>query len=66
MLSSLTATLQQIHVTDGFSEVLDNAQLDVTYCAALVLSAAVTEYLAQAVLYLMSDSLGMSFFSMPI
>jgi hypothetical protein len=39
-------------VTEGFSAVLDDKQLDHVYCAALRLSTAVTEYLTKAILYL--------------
>jgi hypothetical protein len=41
-----------VEVTEGFSEVLDEAQLDEVYCAALLLSASVTEYLVKAIVYL--------------
>ena len=41
-----------MEVTEGFSEVLDDAQLDEVYCSALFLSASVTEYLAKAIAYL--------------
>jgi len=51
-IANLTSTMRRIEVTQGFSEVLDEAQLDEVYCAAVILSASVTEYLAKAIEYL--------------
>jgi hypothetical protein len=44
--------MRYVEVTEGFKEVLTEAQLDEVYCAALILSACVTEYLAKAIVYL--------------
>ena len=50
-LSFLSEAIHRVHVTEGFSEVLNEKQLDDVYCAALNLSAAVTEYLTLAIQY---------------
>ena len=57
-MKTLSDTLRDAQVTDGFSEVLDEKQLDEVHCAALRLSTAVTEYLAKAILYLESNKRG--------
>jgi len=51
-IKTLSATLERIQVTEGFNEVLTESQLDDVYCAALILAACVTEYLAKAIAYL--------------
>lgn len=53
-ISELSMSLQRVQVTEGFKEVLSEAQLDEVYCAALCLSASVTVYLAKAIGYLES------------
>jgi hypothetical protein len=52
MISKLSETIRQVQVTKGFSAVLDQEKLDDVECKALRLSAAVTEYLAKAILYI--------------
>lgn len=56
-IKTLTAILERIQVTEGFKDVLTDAQLDEVYCAALILAACVTDYLARAIAYL-DGSLG--------
>jgi hypothetical protein len=51
-IKTLSATLHHIEVTEGFKEVLTDAQLEEVYCAALVLAACVIEYLTKAIAYL--------------
>ena len=53
--SRLTETLDRVEVTEEFSEVLGNKQIDEVYCSALALSAAITEYLTIAIMYLEVD-----------
>jgi hypothetical protein len=57
-LEFLADAIHSIHVTEGFSEVLNEEQLDGVDCAALQLSAAVTEYLAMAIVYYTDKSIG--------
>lgn len=56
-IANLSSTVRQIEVTQGFQEVLNIAQLDEVYCAALQLSSCVTEYLAKIIQYF-HDNLG--------
>lgn len=51
-ISQLSTIVRRVEVTQGFNEVLSEAQLDEVYCCALILSASVTEYLADAISYL--------------
>lgn len=51
-ISDLSATMRRVEVTEGFKDILDEAQLDEVYCDALALSACVTIYLANAIEYL--------------
>src|SRR5579859_5459208 len=51
-ISNLSTSIRSIQVTQGFSQVLDEGQLDEVYCAAVALSASVTEYLTKAILCL--------------
>jgi hypothetical protein len=55
-LSFLSEAIHRVHVTEGFSEVLNEKQLDDVYCAALNLSTAVTEYLILAIQYFTDNS----------
>jgi len=57
-LSFLLDSLQRIRVTEGFSEVLKEKELEDIYCAALNLSAAVSDYLALAMKYLIDANFG--------
>ena len=57
-IKTLSETIRDAQVTDGFSEVLDEKQLDEVHCAALKLSTAITEYLAKAILFLESNKRG--------
>jgi hypothetical protein len=50
--------IHRVQVTRGFSDILNEAQLDDVNCAALNLSAVVTEYLTMAIEYFMENSLG--------
>jgi hypothetical protein len=50
--------IHRIHVTERFSEILSDAQLDDVHCAALNLSTAVTEYLVMVIQYLTDKSIG--------
>jgi hypothetical protein len=54
----LADTIHSIHVTEGFSKVLNEEQLDSVDCAALHLSATVTEYLAMTIVYYTDKSIG--------
>lgn len=63
-IKMLSDTIQSIQVTEGFSEVLDDKQLDEVYCAAMRLSTAVTEYLTKAILYLESNKRGTDMLAM--
>jgi hypothetical protein len=60
-MKALSDTIRDAQVTDGFSEVLDEKQLDEVHCAALRLSAAITEYLAKAILFLESNKRGTAY-----
>jgi hypothetical protein len=51
-IKTLSGTLERIQVTEGFKEVLTDAQLDEVDCAALTLAACVADYLAKAIAYL--------------
>ena len=51
-IASLSEVIQRVEVTEGFNEVLTESQLDGVYCSALVLSAAITEYLTKTIGYL--------------
>ena len=51
-IKTLSDIIKRAQVTEGFSEGLDDKQLDEVYCAALRLSTAVTEYLTKAIIYL--------------
>ena len=51
-VTHLSSAIRRVEVTDGFREVLDNAQLDEVECAAAVLSTAVTDYLTRAISFL--------------
>lgn len=44
--------MRRVEVTEGFKDILDEAQLDEVYCDALALSACVTEYLTMSIMYL--------------
>jgi hypothetical protein len=51
-IRKLSVTLEHIQVTEGFQEVLTEAQLEEVYSCALILAACVTDYLAKAIAYL--------------
>ena len=55
----LSAAIHKVQVTAGFSDVLTPKQLDDVDCAALNLSASVTEYLAMAIKYFVNKSISM-------
>ena len=57
VVSTLSATIHRVQVTEGFSDVLDYKQLDDVYCAAIKLSTAVTEYLGMAIVYFENKNL---------
>ena len=57
-IKTLSDIIRDAQVTEGFSEVLDEKQLDDVYCAALGLSIAVVEYLAKAIYYFESNKRG--------
>jgi hypothetical protein len=59
-LTSLSSAISRIKVTEGFRDVLQQHQLDEVDCAAINLSAAVTEYLAIAIQYFADNSIGMN------
>lgn len=52
-MSELCEAIECVQMTEGFSDVLTDEQLDDVYCAALKLSAAVTEYMANSIEYLL-------------
>ena len=54
----LSDAIHRVQVTKGFSDVLNDKQLDDVNCAALNLSAVVTEYLTMATEYFMENSIG--------
>lgn len=54
----LSDAIHRVQVTKGFSDILNEGQLDDVNCAALNLSAVVTEYLTMAIEYFMENSLG--------
>jgi hypothetical protein len=56
----LSDAIHHISVTDGFRDVLTLDMLDNVDCAAIHLSAAVTEYLAMAIKYFRDKSLSVS------
>lgn len=58
IISELSEIIRQVQVTKGFSTVLDKEQLDDVECKALRLSAAITEYLSKAILYLEKNHSG--------
>jgi hypothetical protein len=51
-ISELSAIMRRVEVTEGFKDILDESQLDAVYCAALALSACVTDYLTMSIMYL--------------
>jgi hypothetical protein len=55
----LSAAIHKVQVTEGFRDVLTPKQLDDVDCAALNLSASVTEYLAMAIKYFLDKSVSM-------
>lgn len=55
ILSFLSIAVDRIHVTEGFSDVLNQTHLEVVYCSALNLLAAVVECLAIIITYLTSS-----------
>lgn len=57
-MAFLSDAIRPISVTEGFRNVLSPKQLDNVDCAALELSAAVTEYLALAIQYFTDKSIG--------
>jgi hypothetical protein len=62
--SFLSEAMSCIHVTEGFSEILDQEQLENVYCRGLHVSAAVTEYLEKAIIYLTDKRIRTSFSSL--
>jgi hypothetical protein len=57
-LKFLSDSIQNVQMTDGFSEVLNDAKLDHVYCSALNLSTSVTEYLTIAITYFVTKEKG--------
>jgi len=54
----LLEAIRPIRVTEGFRDVLSPKQLDEVDCAAIALSAAVTDYLALAIQYFTDKTIG--------
>jgi hypothetical protein len=59
----LSDAISHIKVTEGFRNVLEDRQLDEVDCAAINLSATVTEYLAMAIEYFTDKTLGKNLLS---
>jgi selenophosphate synthase len=57
-LSFLSNAIHRVQTTSTFMDILDMDQLDEVYCAALNLSAAVTDYLTMAIKYFTAKSTG--------
>lgn len=55
--------MSSVRVTEGFSEVFDEEQLENVYCHALYVSTAVVEYLEKVIVYLTDNNIGNSYLS---
>jgi tripartite-type tricarboxylate transporter receptor subunit TctC len=56
-IAFLSEAIRRVQVTDGFSNILSERQLNGVYIAALDLSAAVAEYLAMVITYFTDKSI---------